>query len=86
MSPQFNSNISGPYTTGFVTTSIFDSQKTRPRNTQCLSIDTLPKEVPVLLKKRILKDTLRGLAALHEQNVVHNGKLYSLAKNNLSCD
>jgi hypothetical protein len=32
------------------------------------------KEPPVLLTKRILKDTLRGLAALHEQNIVHTGK------------
>jgi hypothetical protein len=32
------------------------------------------KDPPVLLTKRILKDTLRGLAALHEQNIVHTGK------------
>jgi hypothetical protein len=31
------------------------------------------KELPVLVTKRILKDTLRGLAALHEQNIVHTG-------------
>jgi hypothetical protein len=32
------------------------------------------KELPVLVTKRILKDTLRGLAALHEQNIVHTRK------------
>lgn len=32
------------------------------------------KELSVLVTKRILKDTLRGLAALHEQNIVHTGK------------
>jgi serine/threonine protein kinase len=31
------------------------------------------KELPVLVTKRILKDTLHGLAALHEQNIVHTG-------------
>jgi serine/threonine protein kinase len=33
------------------------------------------KELPISLTKRILKDTLRGLAALHDQNIVHKGKL-----------
>lgn len=32
------------------------------------------KDLPVLVNKRILQDTLRGLAALHEQNIVHTGK------------
>jgi hypothetical protein len=32
------------------------------------------KELSVPVTKRILKDTLRGLAALHEQNIVHTGK------------
>ncbi|KAH6710896.1 calcium/calmodulin dependent protein kinase [Leptodontidium sp. MPI-SDFR-AT-0119] len=29
------------------------------------------KELPIRLTKRILKDSLRGLAALHDQNIVH---------------
>ncbi|KAK4983981.1 hypothetical protein LTR50_006891 [Elasticomyces elasticus] len=29
------------------------------------------KDLPIALTKRILKDTLRGLAALHDQNIVH---------------
>ncbi|KAL8978782.1 MAG: hypothetical protein Q9177_006310 [Variospora cf. flavescens] len=29
------------------------------------------KDLPLLLTKRILKDTLRGLAELHHQNIVH---------------
>lgn len=33
------------------------------------------KDLPIALVKRILKDTLRGLAALHDQNIVHTGKL-----------
>jgi hypothetical protein len=32
------------------------------------------KELPISLTKRILKDTLRGLAALQDQNIVHTGK------------
>ena len=30
-------------------------------------------ELPLVTTKRILKDALRGIAALHEQNIVHNG-------------
>jgi hypothetical protein len=30
-------------------------------------------DLPIALTKRILKDTLRGLAALHDQNIVHAG-------------
>ena len=33
------------------------------------------KDLPIPLTKRILKDTLRGLAALHDQNIIHTGKL-----------
>lgn len=33
------------------------------------------KDLPIALTKRILKDTLRGLAALHDRNFVHTGKL-----------
>lgn len=33
------------------------------------------KDLPIGLTKRILKDTLRGLAVLHDQNIVHTGKL-----------
>ena len=32
------------------------------------------KKLPLAVVKRILNDTLRGLAALHDQNIVHNGK------------
>ena len=31
------------------------------------------KDMPLVLTKRILKDTLRGLAALHDQHIVHAG-------------
>ena len=31
------------------------------------------KPLPILLTKRILKDALRGLAVLHDQNIVHTG-------------
>lgn len=30
-------------------------------------------DLPIALTKRILKDTLRGLAGLHDQNIVHTG-------------
>ena len=33
------------------------------------------KDLPITHTKRILKDTLRGLAALHDRNIVHTGKL-----------
>ena len=33
------------------------------------------QDLPSLLSKRILRDTLRGLAALHKRNIVHTGKL-----------
>ena len=33
------------------------------------------QDLPVLFRKRILRDRLRGLAALHERNIVHTGKL-----------
>jgi hypothetical protein len=32
-------------------------------------------DLPIAFTKRILKDALRGLAALHDQNIVHTGKL-----------
>jgi serine/threonine protein kinase len=32
------------------------------------------KDLPLPLTKRILKDALRGLAALHDQNIVHTGR------------
>lgn len=32
------------------------------------------KNLPLQLTKRILKDTLRGLAELHRHNIVHAGK------------
>lgn len=30
-------------------------------------------DLPIALTKRILKDTLRGLAGLHDHNIVHTG-------------
>ena len=32
------------------------------------------QDLPLLLTKRILKDTLHGLAELHHQNIVHTGE------------
>lgn len=32
------------------------------------------QDLPLLLNKRILKDTLRGLAELHHENIVHTGQ------------
>lgn len=32
------------------------------------------KDLPLLLTKRILKDTLLGLAELHHENIVHTGQ------------
>lgn len=32
-------------------------------------------DLPIALTKRILKDTLRGLAVLHHHNIVHTGEL-----------
>ena len=34
------------------------------------------EELPVLLTKRILKDGLRGLAELHNQDIVHTGQAH----------
>lgn len=31
------------------------------------------KDLPLTLVKRILKDALRGLAALHDRDIVHTG-------------
>lgn len=36
------------------------------------------KEIPLSARKRILRDTLRGLAELHDRNIVHAGKCYFL--------
>lgn len=36
------------------------------------------KKLPLALVKRILKDALRGLAALHDQNIVHNGPEFDI--------
>lgn len=35
-------------------------------------------DLPIAITKRILKDTLRGLAMLHDQNIVHTGSFRSL--------
>lgn len=32
------------------------------------------KNLPIAVTKRILKDALRGLSALHDKDIVHNGK------------
>lgn len=34
------------------------------------------KEIPLLARKRILRDSLRGLAELHDRNIVHAGTRY----------
>lgn len=39
-----------------------------------LGLLALREGLPIALTKRILKDTLRGLAALHDQNIVHSGR------------
>ena len=31
------------------------------------------KNLPIAITKRILKDALRGLVALHDKDIVHNG-------------
>jgi serine/threonine protein kinase len=38
-------------------------------------LSLVQKDLPITHTKRVLKDTLRGLAALHDQNIVHSGKL-----------
>ena len=42
-------------------------------------LDLRHRDLPNALTKRILKDTLRGLAALHDRDVVHNGNTMSSA-------
>jgi hypothetical protein len=37
-------------------------------------LSLVQKDLPIALTKRILKDTLRELTALHEQQIVHTGK------------
>jgi hypothetical protein len=32
------------------------------------------KNLPIAITKKILKDALRGLAAMHDKDIVHNGK------------
>jgi serine/threonine protein kinase len=39
-------------------------------------LSLVQEDLSIALTKRILKDTLRGLAALHDQNIVHAGKLW----------
>lgn len=41
------------------------------------------KNLPIALTKQILKDALRGLAALHDQNIVHNGNKASSLRGRL---
>lgn len=36
------------------------------------------EDLPLDVKKRILKDTLRGIAELHDQDIVHTGRLNPL--------
>ncbi len=33
------------------------------------------KDLPIVLTKRILRDTLCGIAALHDKNIIHTGIL-----------
>ena len=42
-------------------------------------LDLGHRDLPIALTKQILKDTLRGLAALHDRDVVHNGNWVSSA-------
>lgn len=37
------------------------------------------KEIPMKARKQILKDSLRGIAELHDQNIVHMGNLSDIA-------
>ena len=37
------------------------------------------KNLPIALTKRILRDTLRGLAVLHDHDIVHTGKSLQIA-------
>lgn len=32
------------------------------------------KDIPMMATKRILRDALRGLKGLHDQNIVHTGR------------
>jgi len=56
----------------------------------CLPTNTLrticflspQKDVPLLLTKRVLKDSLRGIAALHEKGIVHT----DIKANNIMLD
>jgi hypothetical protein len=34
------------------------------------------KDLPTAVTKRILRDALRGLAAMHDRDIIHNGRLY----------
>lgn len=39
------------------------------------------KEIPLAARKRILRDGLRGLAVLHDKNIVHTGTFSIIAPN-----
>jgi len=50
-------------------------------------LSLVQESLPLEVTKRILRDTLLGLAALHEQNIVHTGKtghLVSVAHSKLN--
>jgi serine/threonine protein kinase len=36
-------------------------------------LELAQKNLPIAVTKRILRDALRGLAALHDKDIVHNG-------------
>lgn len=36
-------------------------------------LELVQKRIPIAVTKRILRDALRGLAALHDKDIVHNG-------------
>lgn len=38
------------------------------------------KDLPLAVTKQILKDALRGIAELHDQDIVHTGNWHSLVK------
>ena len=48
------------------------------KHLSCHLLTLAGKILSLAVRKRILKDSLRGLAALHDQRIVHTGNIYSL--------